>query len=268
MLVIPRSKPVALRNLQHCFPEKTETERLSIYQASLDTLARNLYGFALGPTLTKSRAAKLCDYTSAAAVLEEARKGSPETGVLMLTMHFGIFELHTHLHAILYKPCSVLGRAFDLPTLDRWWNGQRESNGNTLFHRKGGYREIVKRLNNREDVAILFDQNVKANHAVFPTFFGIPASTSKSFALAAIRSGAPTVFGSCHQTEDGEIIINYEKIEHPSNFGETKEEQINGYTQELCNAAERHIRKTPEAWFWIHRRWKTRPNGEAENFYR
>jgi lauroyl/myristoyl acyltransferase len=88
MLVIPRSKPVAMRNLEHCFPELTEAERAQIYRSSLDTLARNLYGFSLGPKLSKNEAAQLCNYDDAASVLENARKKSSTTGVLMLTMHF------------------------------------------------------------------------------------------------------------------------------------------------------------------------------------
>src|SRR5262249_35988741 len=136
-----------------------------------------------------------------------------------------------------------------------------------VFRRKGAFPEILKRLQGGEDVAILFDQNVKRNHAIFADFLGIKAATTKTLALAAIRTGAPVGIGVMHESSPGSFTLLCDEIPTAPREGETPDELVLRITESLNAAASRFIRAHPENWFWIHRRFKTRPPGESEGIY-
>jgi len=266
-LFVGRFQTVAKRNLELVFPEKSAAERTEIFNKSKTVLAENILGFVRIPTLNKEKAAEACDYSKAAATLDALRKANPETGIIIPTLHFDIFEIFIQVHALNYRPVSILARGFGYKYLDRWWNGQREIFGNQLFERRGGYKSIIKRLRNGEDIVLLCDQNVKSNHAIFVDLFGYKAATTKTVALAALRTGAPIVFGCPVQTTPGKFEVVAEEILHPNDVNGETEEKLLACTEDLHRKFEEHILKRPEAWFWLHRRWKTRPPGETEDIY-
>ena len=266
-LINSRFESVAKVNLALVFPEKTDEERDEIFEKSKLVLADNILGYARIPTLDLEKAKQMCDYEQAATMLTKAKETSGGTGALIPTIHFDAFEFFVQIHALCYRPAAILGRGSGMKRFDAWWNGRREHFGHQIFDRKGGYREIIKRLKDGQDVIILCDQNVKSNHAVFADFFGRKAATTKTLALAALRSGAPIVFGSPLQTTPGKFEMIAQIIPHPSEEQGTTEDKIRACTENLHRAFEKHILKRPEAWFWIHRRWKTRPEGENEDIY-
>lgn len=267
-LFMPRLAGVARRNLSVVFPDKAEDEREAILEESKSVLAENLFGFSRIPRLNQEKAELLCEeYEHANAAMEDLYTHKEGLGVLLPTIHFGSFELFIQVHALRHKPVSILARGFGLPRLDRWWNARREMHGNQLFARSGGFKEIVRRLKNGEDVVVLCDQNVKQNHAMFVDFFGHPAATTKAVALAAHRTGARILFGSPLKNGEGTFAVTAEKILHPDEVEGDTEEKLHACMEDLHRAFERQILRRPEGWFWIHRRWKTRPPGEPENFY-
>jgi KDO2-lipid IV(A) lauroyltransferase len=115
---------------------------------------------------------------------------------------------------------------------------------------------------------MLTDQNVKANHAVFVDFFGIKAATTKTVALAALRTGAGVIFASPLATGLATHRIFYREINTQLGDELSVEEKVVKITQDLNHAIEACIREQPESWFWIHRRFKTRPPGEPETIYK
>ena len=258
---------VALRNIQFVFPDKSEAEQLEIFKKSRDVLANNILGFARIPTLNKERVAKMCDYQHAIEKMDKLRQKSNGVGMLIPTIHFDAFEYFIQIHALSYRPVSILARGFNLPRFDKWWRSRREQFGNDIFDRAGGFKEISKRLRKGEDVVVLCDQNVKKNHAVFVDFFGIPAATAKTVAVTSLRTGAPILFGCPLEVSPGKFVVTAEEIPHPSKEEGSSDEKVAKCTAHMHRAFERQILKRPEAWFWIHRRWKTRPAGEVENFY-
>ena len=267
LIFMPRSVPVGMRNLELIFPELPKPLRRRILLRSLDVLARNILSFAKLPSLTKARAAALIDYDDALALINRVRSEHPGVGVIIATLHFGSFEQIIQIHALLDKPMSILARGFGLPRLDRWWNDRRELFGNRVFFRKGGYAEIVRELSRGTSVSILFDQNVKVNHATFIDFFGIPAATTKGLGYASLRTGAPVIFAVNYQTGPSryQMVAEEVTIEYPESS--PPEERVNLLMKELHRLSEREIRAHPEQWFWIHRRFKTRPAGESETIY-
>lgn len=267
LIFMPRSLKVGMRNLELIFPELPVAERRRILFRSLDVLARNILSYAKIPTLTKERAAAIIDYDDARALIERVRNENPGVGVIVATLHFGSFEQIIQINALLDRPMAILARGFGLPRLDRWWNDRRELFGNRVFFRKGGYAEIVRELSSGTSVSILFDQNVKVNHATFVDFFGIPAATTKGLGYASQRTGAPVIFAVNYQTGPARYTIVAEEVRVSYPEDSSPEERVNLLMRELHRLSEREIRRHPEQWFWIHRRFKTRPAGEPETMY-
>ncbi len=114
---------------------------------------------------------------------------------------------------------------------------------------------------------MLFDQNVKVNHAVFSEFFGIEAATTKSVAIVALRTGAPILLSTCAIIGRNKYKLYAFKIHNPIDEEGTQQQKISSITRELHQRVEEVIRLHPEQWMWIHRRYKTRPPGEKENLY-
>lgn len=263
LLFFPRARGVALRNLSIAFPEKTTAEREEIYRRSLWVLAANLVGFAEIPRYTREHCEVVAADNSVVQQLRNAVNG--EQGVLVVVGHLGTFERNLQLWQQLIGPCAVLARGFGLPRLDRWWNGRREFWGATVFARKGGYAESLRRLSDGETVLMLCDQNVKRAYAIFAPFFGLAAATTKTPAVAAARTGCKVLFLSSFSDELGVYRTDLEELRFDQNI----EPELAMYelTAQFNRCFERVIRANPEQWFWIHRRWKTRPEGEPENLY-
>lgn len=264
--IVRRFSAVALRNLELAFPERTKQEQETIYRKSLEVLAFNLWSFAHIPRLSKEEAARLLDYQAAISLYTELKTRYPDLGLLGVAMHFGPFEMFIQLHALLYRPISILVRGTGLARLDQWWNGRRAFFGNDIFWRSGGYREIVSRLKRGGDVTLLCDQNVKRNHAVFVNFFGKQAATTKTVALASLETGSPVVLVAAALAGDRIQPLFFSLGRAIDENGDRKE-KIERFTLRMNACMEEIIRCYPEQWFWIHRRWKTRPEGEKEDVY-
>ena len=264
---MPRISGVAMRNLELVFPEKSLDERKKIAELSFKVLAKNIVYFAKLPLLTKEKAAEILDIEDYRKVVAELRQQYPNVGILVPTMHFGAFEFCVQCYVVLEKPLAILARGFGLPGLDRLWDKRRALFGCDVFSRKGGYKQIEKRLRSGQDVATLSDQNVKVNHAVFATFFGIPAATTKTIALASMRSGAPILFTVGVETSPGHYKLLHKVIDNLAEVDLPRDDKVLRITEDLHRASEQVIRDYPECWFWIHRRFKTRPAGEPEDIY-
>jgi KDO2-lipid IV(A) lauroyltransferase len=179
-------------------------------------------------------------------------------GVLLLTAHCGSWELLAMAAAILKPPIGVVVRPLDNPYLERAVSAIRTRYGNTLIGKTRGMREILKVLGDGGSVGILLDQNVKSSEGVFVDFFGRPACTNKGLALIASKTGAPVIPAFIRRVDrySHEIVIGDEV---PLSVTGDKEADILANTQAYTKAIEDFIRKYPDQWFWMHRRWKTRP---------
>lgn len=273
LLFFPRSKYVTFRNLSLCLPHLTKTDKEKIWRSSKIVLAKNLLGYIYIPKLTKERAKKHLHINESIEVAE-ALKSNTGKGILFLVPHFGSFELLANYWCLLDKPFMILARGFGMKHLDTWWNKKRQIHGNIIFSRKGGFNDIVHYLNSGKNVGILFDQNVKRKHSIFVNFFGIPASTTKTIGLASIKTECKIIFTTMVPKDPNDIedYKNYELIARwitppHERSGDDINKKIHDTISEAHAHLEECIRKYPEYWFWIHRRFKTRPEGEAENLY-
>lgn len=273
LLLFPRSKYVTYRNLSICFPNFSKEQKERIWVLSKIVLAKNILGFILGPKLTKEHAQKNLQIDESIKVTEELKSNTGK-GVLLLVPHFGSFELLAQYWCLLDKPFAILARGFGLKNLDLWWNNKRQAHGNIIFSRKGGFKDIIEYINNGKNVAILFDQNVKRKHSIFANFFGHPASTAKTIGLVSLKTNCRIIFTTILPNKPNDLYnyTDYKLVAHwvkppQEREGNDNDKKVSDTISEAHNYLEKYIRQHPEYWFWIHRRFKTRPEGEPENLY-
>ena len=261
-LLIPKSKQIAIKNIEICLPNISDPEKL--YYKSANTLAENLYLFCLFPKIDQKFIDENIDYAEFVNVVNQCKKKS--NGILASTAHIGMFELAAYSCPFLGFPTNILARGLNLPNLDSWINKIREKNGNKIFSRKGAYKKSIQYLRNGEHVAMLCDQNVKRRNSVFIDLFGTQASSTVTIGHAVAKTKCALLFTVLVRTSAGKY--KYIAREIDTNF-ETKD--LAEFTKLVMRnyhlALEDVIREYPEQWFWIHRRFKTRPEGQKEDFY-
>lgn len=265
----PRHLRVIHRNLELAFPELSDAERAALAEEHFEALAWLVVDFARLHTLDEAWVRRHVECPFLPRFLE-LKAAHPESGLVIVTGHLGSFELLAQAVPYLCHPISFVVRRFELPLVDRWWTSVREANGNKVIGRKGAFQEIPRHLKAGRDVALLFDQNVKRSHAVFVPFFGRLAATTKTPAICALRAQVPVVVASVSRIGEDRYRINavecdFEKLYRDEQLSFA--EKIEHITARLSEEFERMVRADPAGWFWLHRRWKTRPEGEAENLY-
>lgn len=177
-------------------------------------------------------------------------------GVLVITGHAGNWELLSIAATFADIPINVLYRPLDFKPMNRFIEQMRTRFNAKLIKAKHGMRKTLTALKKGEAVAILLDQNVDYYLGVWVDFFGTPACTSNGLALLALKTGAPVITAFTQRTKDGMVAEFGKEIPLVKTNDKTKDIYEN--TQNYTNAIENHIRRYPEQWFWVHRRWKTR----------
>jgi len=179
-------------------------------------------------------------------------------GVLVLTAHIGNWEMLSVVGALIGYPTSIVYRPLDAKPLERFTAKMRTRFGTALIPKKRAFRKILKRLRKKEMVALLMDQNVAMREGVFAPFFNIPACTNKGLALLALKAGAPVVPIFILRSAKGYKGLVLPEIPLVRAGDKIKEIELNtsAYNQVIENVVRQH----PEQWFWVHRRWNTRPS--------
>jgi len=248
----PRLRRVALRNLELAgYPE---AERRGIADGVFTSIGRLIRGFAFFPRLDRANVHEWIRYEGLENFTSAKARGR---GVLVATAHLGNWELSAFSHAVMTAPMRVVVRPLDNPKIDALVERYRELSGNRVIRKKEAAREILRALKAGDAVGVLIDQNVTAGEGVFIDFFGVQACAGTAFAKFAHHSGAAVVpgFALWNEDESRYVLRFYPEVVMT---GDVQED-----TQRIHAVLERIIRQHPEQWLWIHRRWKTRPPGEA-----
>jgi KDO2-lipid IV(A) lauroyltransferase len=251
---LPRLRRVALQNLAMAMPELAPAERAGIVDGVFRSIARLLVSFARFPAIRKDTVGQWIRCEGGEHFERAMECGR---GVLFATAHLGNWELSAYSHALLAAPMSVLVRPLDNPLIDRLVERRRALSGNRTIFKKDFARTILKALAANEAVGILIDQNASAENGAFVDFFGVPACAGTGFAKIAFRSGAAVIPGfALWSAEEERYVLRFYPPVVMS--GDAVAD-----TQALQRVLEQVIRSYPDQWLWIHRRWKTRPPGQA-----
>ena len=159
---------------------------------------------------------------------------------------------------------AFLKRSVDNPLVERLAESRRARFGNRSIDKKGSVRDVLKTLKAGGVVGILADLNATREEGVFCDFFGVPACTTAGVATLAVRTGAVVLPGYLIWDEAARIHrLHFERPIETINKGNQKED-VQTNTARYTKALEAVIRRHPDQWLWIHRRWRTRPVGEPE----
>ena len=253
--LLRRRRRVALDNLAHALGGLPETERRRIARAAFRQFGRLLVE---GLTLSRFSAADtggLIQYVG----LEHIRAAyAGGRGVILFSAHFGNWELVALMQGWMGLPLTLVTRPLDNPLLERRLAALRSMSGNEIVHKKNALRPMLGALKAGRGVAIVIDQNVRDGTAIFVDFFGRPAATTPSLALLALRTGAAVIPVFAFPSAGGGYDVEYLPEIVPRR-SDDRDADLADLTQRCTSLIEQQVRRHPEAWLWMHERWKTRP---------
>jgi KDO2-lipid IV(A) lauroyltransferase len=255
----PRLRKTAEFNLLLAFPEWTPAQVEDAIRKMVRYLGWMAVEFARFPRLTKENIEDLVILDGHENFLEGQRRGK---GVMYLTGHIGAWELSSFAHALYGYPLHYMARPLDNKRLDALVNQYRCASGNKPIFKNESARTMLRILKDSATIGILADQNTLPAEGVFVDFFGKQACTTTGIARVASHTGAAVVPGYAYWDE---TIQKYRlRFEPPVELIETgdTERDVLENTQRFAKVIEEIIRKHPDQWVWIHKRWKTRPIGE------
>src|SRR5512138_1033593 len=248
---------VVLENLRLAFPEKTEEERRAIARKTYRNLGQMIPDFLRVPFLPPEEIERMFVYEGWEGFDRAKARGR---GVIAATGHFGNFDLLAAGMTRNGVPVTMISRQMGKSGANDLWRAIRKRSGvDDLVVTKGStLTAAVNAVRSGRVLGYVIDQNQPARHAVFPTFFGVPAATAPTPAVLAMRSGAAVVFAVSVPLGDGRHKVIIEGPLDPPQTGD-RERDVLAFMQDLNDRLERWIRLYPDRWYWLHRRWKTRP---------
>jgi KDO2-lipid IV(A) lauroyltransferase len=172
--------------------------------------------------------------------------------VVVAIAHYGNFELLARAAAVRGERVTLIGRRLR-GVFNRWLV---EGRGIATLPDRGSSAEAIAALRRGEVLAVAVDQNMRPSRGVFVDFFGSPACTTPAAAVYALRAGAPLIAAFAVRSENRTHVV---KICGPFQTSERGHQAVLDLTRQVTRAVEDAVRAHPDHWFWVHRRWKTRP---------
>jgi KDO2-lipid IV(A) lauroyltransferase len=160
-------------------------------------------------------------------------------------------------------PMSMVIRRLDNARVDRLVNSIRCLHGNRVLHKDDFARGLLGAMRQGETVGILMDTNMTPPQGIFVPFFGKPACTASGLARVALKTGAAVLPGFMLWEEaERKYVLHFGEEIDLVRTGDDEADTLTN-TARYTAAIEEYVRRYPDQWLWVHRRWKTRPEGEA-----
>jgi len=255
-----RRRRIATTNLRLAFPEKTEAERRTILLASCRNLGRVAAEVCHFPSLRPDNLHRVVSFADRLA-WDCAIHDIEKRGGLILTGHFGNWELLAYAHGLLGHPVTIVHRPMRNPLVEAEIARLRSGAGTRVVAKRRAAKDLLRTLRARGVAAIPIDQNQPLGRGVFVDFFGVPACTTFGLVRLALLSDAPVY--PAFLVREGEterhriVVLPAVELVRTGN----REHDIVANTQRYTQVLEDVIRRHPEQWIWFHRRWRTRPAG-------
>ncbi len=256
----PRLCRVGLRNLEISMPELPIKERRRIIRGVFRSLGRLLAEFCLFPRYSRENVSQVAVYEGFENFDAAERRGK---GVMFLTAHLGAWEVGSFVHSVHGHPLRIVMRPLDNPYINAMVERYRTLHGNQTFSKDDFARGLLAAMKTGETVGLLMDQNMTPPQGIFVPFFGVQACTASGIARVALHTDAAVVPAF---TIWDEVLRKYRvHFDPPLTLVRTDnaESDVLANTAMFNNVLEQYVRKYPDQWLWVHRRWKTRPAGEA-----
>jgi KDO2-lipid IV(A) lauroyltransferase len=260
----PRTR-VARENLRIAFPGWSEAKREAVLVRSFENIGRSVAEFArlgrLGPEALRERVR-----LEGLEHVEAARAQSKTGGILAITGHFGSWEMLAAAMAAHGYPFVAVQKPRESPLLDAIVERYRRAGGAEFLARGNAALAVMRSLAEGKAVAILYDQDSPKDEGVFVPFFGRLASTRDGPVKIALRARVPVLPVFLHRVGDTSAHVAHFRAPIPMLRGQgvPLEEAIRENARRMTAAIEDEIRRAPDHWNWVHRRWKTQPPGEPK----
>jgi len=246
------------QNVAAAFPLRTAREQRAVVRAAFKHFGRLLFELLKFSTLSPQAMLARVEFEGEERVRAAYAQGK---GVLFVTGHFGFWELQALVHPLRLPPMAVLARALDNRALNDLLERIRTSTGNSVVYRTGTIRRVMRTLQAGGGVGILIDQHIQSRDAIRVDFFNRSAATTSAVAALALRTGAPVVPLFALPIGDGRYRMIYEPpVEPPEGEGP---EVIREFTQRCTDVLEMYVRRHPDLWLWMHRRWREGEPGQG-----
>jgi Kdo2-lipid IVA lauroyltransferase/acyltransferase len=252
-----RHRRIAERNVAAAFPVRSARERRAIVRAAFGHFGRLLFELLEFSTMRPERLLSRVEFDGEERVRLAYAQGH---GVLFITGHFGCWELHAIAHPLRFEPIAVVARALDNPLVNDLLEKIRQRTGNVVLYRQGTIRRVMRTLESGHGVAVLIDQHIQSRDAIYVDFFERPAATTSAVAALALRTGAPVVPVFALPLGGGRYRMIYEHPVEPPRAD--REDAVREFTQRCTDVLEMYVRRHPELWLWMHRRWR---EGESDS---
>jgi KDO2-lipid IV(A) lauroyltransferase len=255
----PALRRTALFNLKLAFPEWTDRQRRRTLRALVRQIGWMAGEFSQLPRYNKQNIQQIVLLDGFENFDQAHRRGK---GILFLTGHTGAWELAPFAQALYGYPLHFLVRALDNARVDELVNRYRMLSGNKPIEKNRSARAMLAILREGGTIGVLMDHNTSLDEGVFVNFFGLPACTTTGLARVALRTDAAVVPGFLFWDEGiRKYRLRFEPAVELVRSG-NEEQDVVANTAKFTETIEAFVRKHPEQWLWVHRRWKTRPPGE------
>jgi len=248
-------KPEALQNLLKAFPGLELHEARGILRGVYRHLSESIFD-----SLNFSRFAGSWDTEDLLEIVgwDRVEPIVGRNGVIFATGHFGHWEILGAALPLLGHRIWTMAQARKNPFFEQYVRHLREASGQAVLPKHGALRRIIRLLRRGENVGFVMDQDARRD-GIFVDFFGRPASTTPAVASLSIRTGCPVAFVCAQRIpRQNRFRLVLTDVIFPDREADTQEE-IHRITQRLTRDLEAVIRRAPEQWLWLHRRWKTYP---------
>jgi len=257
--LIPKLKKTGRRNLEIALPQLSEPEKERILNGTFESLGRQLGLVSHFGEFTPERVRETIELVGKENFDEAYAKGN---GVLFFTGHFGSWEIFFLLPYAFGYGMNMVVRRVDNPLVENFVDNLRTHLGCKTLDKKQSARSMFRVLRKGELLGIMADLNAQEREGVFVDFFGTPASTTTGIAKLALSTNAAVLpaFAVWNEAKQKYVVhlepaLKYEKTDDA-------DEDVKTLTQKMTNVVEDYVRRYPEQWLWIHKRWNTRPEGE------
>ena len=242
---------IALENLASAFPARPEAERRALARAMFAHFGSLLLELLKFGTYTRDQMRAAVEIEGEERARQAYQQGR---GVLFFTGHFGYWEIQAIVQPLDMYPVSVLARPLDNARLNEMLERIRTRTGNSVIYRQGAVRKVLRELAANRAVALLIDQHLHTPDAVYVDFFQRPAATTSALAALALRTGAPVIPVFALPLPRGRYRLVYEHPVDPP-LADTPD-AVREFTQRCTDVLEMYVRRNPELWLWMHRRWR------------
>lgn len=258
-----RHRAVTLSNLDIAFGDsKTPQEKYTIARDTFRHFGTMLFEMISLGNAPWRKMGQLVEFEGVELYERARAKGR---GVLMVGAHYGNWEIHAVAHGFRFKPMSVVARQLDNPHYNRWLERIRNMPGNGVIYKQQALTQVMRSIKDGETVGVVVDQNVTLEDGIFIDFFGRKAASTPVASLIGLKTGAVLVPVFAFPLPNGRYRCVYEQPIDPEDYANIdRDRAVFEMTQQCAKVLENYVRRNPQFWLWMHRRWKTRPLEETE----